>query len=632
MKKLLFFLLIVFALPVTTVLGQADRVIIQREGRSFFVHKVEQGHTLYSLSKLYQTTIEEIEASNPGISQNLALGQTIYIPVPEDHNPKEWTNPIRLENGDMIHKVQKKETLYGICREYTIDINRLLEANPEAEKGIQPGMELRIPPNDLHEPDTVLPTVTDEKPATTVIDEAPGSFEITPPQPQWKRHIVAQGETLYGICRNYQVDQQALIDLNGGLPDGLRAGDEIFIPIKIDAAQTPSGNLEGVAENKTKYRRPADTSFVRDEYNIVMMLPFALDFEISDDRPMPVAVERLREIAMSFYRGSLAAFDSLEKKGARLNVTVLDVHQNSDLNKTLDHPAVRQSDLIIGPFQRKALETVAAFAARNNIHIVCPVPQSNSVLLNHPTLSKVQPSPESQVRALANHVFDTYRGENILLINSKDLSDLKAVNTFKQTYLSRLRTVGDTALTGIAEIEGSSKFVGDLQSRLSKGRRNIIVVPAGNHSRSMIANLQSKIQLLGRDHNIIVCGLNEWTEFDFIDVSFKERTQMILPAPVYTDYDSDQAANFIANYIHEFNADPSAYALLGYDVALYYGRGLMFYGTAFPMVFGQLPNEDLLHLKFRYRKTGLDSGYENEHVFILRHHDFYLDPIGHVRD
>lgn len=632
MKKLLFFLVIVLTLPVATALGQADRVIIQREGRGFFVHKVEQGHTLYSLSKLYQTTIEEIEASNPGISQNLALGQTIYIPVPEDHNPKEWTNPIRLENGDMIHKVQKKETLYGICREYTIDINRLLEANPEAEKGIQPGMELRIPPNDLHEPDTVIPVGTVEKPTTTIIVEAPGTFETNPPQTQWKRHTVAQGETLYGICRNYQVDQQELLDLNDGLPAGLRTGDEILIPIKNNTAQTPSEKLDDIAENKSKYRRPADTSYVRDEYNIVLMLPLALDFEISDDRPMPSSVERLREIAMSFYHGSLAAFDSLEAKGARLNVTVLDVHQNSDLNKMLDHPAVRQSDLIIGPFQRKALEKVAAFASRNNIHIVCPVPQSNSVLLNHATLSKVQPSPESQVRALANHVFDTYRGENILLINSKDLADLKAVNTFKQTYLSRLRTVGDTALTGIAEIEGSSKFVGDLQSRLSKGRRNIIVVPAGSHSRSMIANLQSKIQLLGKDHDIIVCGLNEWTEFDFIDVSFKERTQMILPAPVYTDYQSDLTENFIANYRNEFNADPSGYALLGHDIALYYGRALMLYGTAFPLVFEQLPNEDLLHLKFRYRKTGLDSGFENEHVFILHHHDFYLDPIGHVRN
>lgn len=77
-------------------------------------------------------------------------------PVESDQSQKERSNPIRVENGVMIHKVMKGETLYGICREYAISINRLLEFNPNAQRGINPGMELRIPQKELTESNTVM--------------------------------------------------------------------------------------------------------------------------------------------------------------------------------------------------------------------------------------------------------------------------------------------------------------------------------------------------------------------------------------------------------------------------------------------------------------------------------------------
>lgn len=607
--------------------AQNDRVVIQREGQSFFVHTVEQGHTLYSISKLYQTTVDDIEAANPGVGAGIGIGQSLYIPVPDSHNPKEWTNPVRLENGLMIHKVKKKETLYGICREYTVDINRLLELNPDAERGIHQGMELRIPSNDLHESATLLP-----QPAT------PDETAVTAAEPEKKKqekamlvHVVEPGETLYGICRKYGIDQDALLNANGGLQGGLRAGEEIFLP-----TETGSPSLAEIkqAAQSAPSQTPAvimDLSAQGNSYNVVIMLPFVLDLNLEEGQRTPASIERLREIAMQMYRGSIMALDTLEAQGARLNVTVLDVHNDSNLDAVLRHSAVRQAHLIIGPMQRKPLDHVSAFAAKENIHVVCPVPQSNNVLLGKPTLSKAVPSADSQIKAMAHHVFDHHRGENIILINSKEASDVRLVQMFKQTYLDRLRTIGDTSLTGIAEIEGSGKFVGDLQNRLSKGRRNIIVVPAGSQSKSMIANLQTKIQLLARDHDIIIFGLNEWSGYEFLDVAFKERTHMVLPSPTYTDYNHSAVVDFIETYRARFDVVASEYALIGHDLMLFYGRGMMLYGAGFQSALGSMPNHGLLHLKFRYRKTGIDSGFENEHVFMLQHQNYYLDPIGHAR-
>lgn len=614
----------------TTVFGQDDKVIIERNGQNFFVHQVEAGHTMYSISKLYQTSIEAIELANPAVQSGLQLGQTLYIPAPPEYKANVWTNPVRIENGIMIHRVMKKETLYGICRDYTVEINRMLEYNPEAEKGIQPGMELRIPPNDIHEPQTVIaPPKKDVEFSEPTVPDEPKPTAQAPKSEQGFEHVVEQGETIYGICKRFGINQDELLNSNDGLPTGLRAGDKIWIPRarELDIAPTSDG---GSSSNTGKLGRPTlDPAFAKDAYNVVVMLPFAMATLNLEDAEVPATKRRLQEIAMDIYHGILLALDSLEAQGARMNITLLDVTGDSDMATVLEHPAVRQSHLIIGPLQRKQLEQVGEYASRKGVHVVCPVPQSNKVLLASPNLSKVQASQDSQIEAIAHRIYQAHRGDNVILINSKQINDVRMVQTFKRTYLNRLRTHGDTVLTGVIEIEGSSKFVGELQPKLSRTRQNVLIVPAGDESKSMIANLQMKIQLLSKDYDIVLYAPSNWDTYEFLDVSFKDRVHLTLPATSYVDYNRDDVKSFVRGFRERFGHEPSEYGFMGHDLMQFYGLGMLRYGTNFAAHFNEIPDDGLLHMKFKFRKTGLDSGYENEHVYLLQHNEMHLQPLFH---
>lgn len=44
-------------------------------------HTVKKGETLYSLSRLYKTTVDSIKMVNAGLKQGLKIGETIYIPL-----------------------------------------------------------------------------------------------------------------------------------------------------------------------------------------------------------------------------------------------------------------------------------------------------------------------------------------------------------------------------------------------------------------------------------------------------------------------------------------------------------------------------------------------------------------------
>ncbi len=583
-----------------TTLAQ-DRVVVEKNGSSFFVHIVEQGQTLYAISKLYQVDVEAIQASNPEVKSGLQIGQTLNIPVPGSYDVKEWTNPIRIENGFYIHRIKRKETLYGISKQYNTDINEILELNGGIELGLQPATEIRLPIRDV------------EEAATELVE--PG------PMDGWQTHTVRKGETLYGISKFFDVTPESITDLNGGLKEGLKTDQVILLPIRDELFSKQTEPIDLTVDIK-------DTLFLKTNYNVVLMLPLYLDQPINKEMNTSTKIDRLRQISMEYYYGTMAALDSLKKQGAHLNVTVLDVHSGTGIETMLQDPAVKSAHLIIGPFQRDPLEKVANYAGRRGIHVVCPVPQSNKVLLRSPNLSKVYPSNDSEIKNMANHVAAKHSGENVILIDSKNIKDARGVQLFKKYYRHALGMANDTLPTPLKTVESSTKFVGELNKQLSKVRRNILVVPAGKQSRSMIANLQTKIQLLDEEeYEVIVFAYDEWLEYDFLDISFKEQIQLSFATSHFIDYDANNVQSFITSYHYEYKQEPSKYSFIGFDVMQYYGSGLIQFGINFPNNFDAVDQSNLLQISFDYTKTGLDSGFENNHVFMLRQRDIQLESL-----
>lgn len=104
-------------------------------------HTIEKKETLYSISKEYGVTVEELTKANPGIENGLKEGQTIRIPASGKTAPVEKEVP---RNGK-IHQVEAKETLFGISRKYNVSVDEIKKANPQLIDGLKEGMEIVIP-------------------------------------------------------------------------------------------------------------------------------------------------------------------------------------------------------------------------------------------------------------------------------------------------------------------------------------------------------------------------------------------------------------------------------------------------------------------------------------------------------
>lgn len=118
--------------------------IVKVDGERYYLHIVDQGQTLYGISRLYEVTVDEIVAANPDAESGLDIGHELLIPINEETIDTNNTDT----EGYRIHVVEEGQTLYSISRLYGVSIDEIVEANPGAETSIQLGQELRIPESD----------------------------------------------------------------------------------------------------------------------------------------------------------------------------------------------------------------------------------------------------------------------------------------------------------------------------------------------------------------------------------------------------------------------------------------------------------------------------------------------------
>lgn len=78
----------------------------------------------------------------------------------------------RTINGKtyFIHQVKKKQTLYSIARAYEVDMQEIIDRNPEIKQGLKAGQTLYIP---AKTPDSNQVPPPPDKPNPSVLDPEP---------------------------------------------------------------------------------------------------------------------------------------------------------------------------------------------------------------------------------------------------------------------------------------------------------------------------------------------------------------------------------------------------------------------------------------------------------------------------
>ncbi len=100
-------------------------------------YKVAKNDSLYSLSKLFKTSVLSLQESNNFYIDSLTPGDKIYVPA-------------------RIYKVKKGDSLHKIATKYKVPLKKLKKANASTGNTIVPGEKLILPGIKPKKSDTVI--------------------------------------------------------------------------------------------------------------------------------------------------------------------------------------------------------------------------------------------------------------------------------------------------------------------------------------------------------------------------------------------------------------------------------------------------------------------------------------------
>ena len=108
-------------------------------------HVVKKGETLYSLSKQYHTSVEQLAKAN-GLNSNsgLRIGQSLVIPgktsTPVQVPPSLQAKPVPAK----VHTVTKGETIYSVSKKYGVTVTEIKQWNKLADANLRIGQKLVV--------------------------------------------------------------------------------------------------------------------------------------------------------------------------------------------------------------------------------------------------------------------------------------------------------------------------------------------------------------------------------------------------------------------------------------------------------------------------------------------------------
>ena len=503
--------------------------------RQVIEHQVVAKQTLYSISKMYGVEKEEIIRLNPEIENGIIkIGQILRIPVSDKTKAQVQDNVAKQINSDKTtvqHEVKaqqpvlpkkkyvtyevksRKETLYGISKQFGVSINEIIEANPYAQDGIKKGDILQIP-------------VVEEN-----IPKTSGSDIL---------HIVKPKETIYGISKQYNITKEDLLRANPKLENGLMIGDTILITSSSPQPTTTPTDNNAIVQKAT--------------YRIAYMLPFSAEEDKNSTN-----IDRFIE----FYRGSLLAMEKIKEQGISLEVYTFDTQLGTTkINDILKNGIPKTVDMIIGPAYPEQVAIVADYAKKNNVIQIVPFTSQISNSDRFALQYQFNPSSADLDKAIINNILDKHRTDNVFIVN------FASQNSKSYHLPERLEKALKSNSIKYTKLKANS-LTADNISALNRNANNLIVL--SSCSTQEFKDFVGAVSADNKNYTFVV--ENDIFNYAKADKSLKNKN--FVTYSLFNATPEDKYLNAYSRYftVRTQQSTPN-YDLLGYDITLYFCKAL----------------------------------------------------------
>jgi len=547
----------------------------------------------------------------------------------------------------ITHKVKKKETLYGLARIYNINVDQILAFNPLVEKiGLKKKMQLKIP---------VYPIV--EVPKAVALNEGLEKYLVQPKETKWR------------LAYRYGVTIQELETLNPQITDGLKVGQEIVVPKRLESetkALEEEFNYYKVKPKEGFYRiekklgvteadlimlnptlittglqqgmilkiplqktgdlrieddlliekvRLEDSLLTNTYLQIAAFLPFktaAIEFDSIEKTDKLLKKRNIHTIALDFYMGMEMAIAKADSLGVTTKLTVFDSQNDKAViqSVTANHQWEGTS-VVIGPLIPGNFNVAAQLEELQSIPMIAPL--SSKAVKKRPNVFQsvsVMSKMRSKMMDYLDQVIDTT--QNVMIIADTLNADFASKLQLKYPFASRVyQEPGGFVIPDLVD----SLLIDSLPNKVIFESQDL------NLAANVISLLNSQVS---KDRDVQLFTTMRTSIYDNTNISRKHLGNLRF---TYTSgahpKDNVARAVFKDAFQKRFGDYPSKEAYRAYDVTLDVILRFAYQNTLFIPSLGET---DYVENRFLYEEDS-PQGFQNTAFYLLQHEDYEIKEI-----
>ncbi len=480
------------------------------------VYTVLPGDTFSRIARGQGVSLTALREANPNQSESLQPGDHLQVPqaiqFPDLSNSTSWAPIDSLLN----YEVQAADTWYGIAKRYEVSIDSLRHANPSSDESLQQGTFIRIP----------------GKLAST----SNGTWEE-------RRSELLKKASDTRSAQNIPSRHQAK-DLEGALQMG-------SIPYQVN-------RLERFQWVSPKKKRPA--VITSDTLHILAMLPYLLPVDTIIGGDYDAKTKRLREIALEFTHGIQWGAQLLKEAGFHVSLRLVDTESDSLGAAGWEQADLEWADVVLGPLRRSVLDSVAT--------LLLPLETPQWILTEsphhwreYPHMLLIDSHREAGMKKLGKYAAQNHANDTIIVLKTdgKDAG-------LEQAFIEGFRMERGSE-EGLVVWPATSHFAEGLTSLMDTSKLNVVAIPAGASARSMMAHVQTELQLAD-SFPVKLYANPQSLSYEFMEWDFVDRVLWTLPSDNWMQRTDSVFKVKNGWFLDEFATEPSDYALRGCDAVI----------------------------------------------------------------
>jgi len=559
-------------------------ITINKELQGFNEHKTKRKETLYSLSKKYNVSEDDIKKYNKFLYSNtLRKGDRLQIPK------YKITKIVEEVEATKRYTVQPKEGKWRIAYKFGVTVEELEVLNPGITEVLKEGDVINVP---------------------NLKDEAEKQFDD-----QYSYYKVLPKEGFYRLKLKLDLEQDQLEALNPELKEiGLKSGMILKIP--------HSDAIEGLIEGESEVVNLVNSISDFETKHIAIMLPFRMhrvDFDSISDAKKSLKKDPYLNVSLDFHSGVLMALDSLKTLGISLKVDVYDTrYEVSEVSRIIRENDFENIDAVIGPLTPASFNKVASELEKYNTPVISPI---GTKLKLHDNVFQSRPSDDLLKTKVINFAkSDSLIGNIIIIADTKNVAtanELKREFNIAKLVYSRKSKEGEDEFFVTKE---------DIEGALKPGK-NLVFLETQNEGyasnvTSVLASLNNKVDPESTEEPseivLVTTNINSAFEGDQINNTHLSNLQFHF-ATASKEYNENDNNAFVKKYDKLYNITPNKRAVRGFDLTMDVVLRLVSSDDLYTSV-NNTPLTEYVENKFAYKKK-LFGGYYNDSVYLVKYDD-----------